>query len=261
MKNYRNNYDYNRDRKYNKDFDPNNSSCFFDNDQELVDIYSEARGSRSNQVGRAGSSRREYENRRTCRRRPDREPKDSSTSVIVSAIAFALVAVVAAGALAIGALNIKPVSGNTDPTMSISASVDKDANKAAQNNNQPAEQTAVKSDDSSSAQQSEDRIDTVNGERIYIDTKRQAPDNTGTPAHFYANGKTSYGFDWTYDADNNNFVIRCDYNFDEQQYDFQFYGTAPGTANITVWYNTDDNTQVPVNLTLNVDDSLNAALV
>ena len=114
--------------------------------------------------------------------------------------------------------------------------------------------------ESSQEEQSKDKIETVNGERVYIDTKRTAPDGSGTPAHFYANGKTSYGFDWTYDADNNNFAIRCDYNFDEQQYDFQFYGTAPGTSHITVYYNTDDNTQASANLTLTVDDSLNAAI-
>ncbi|WP_407383900.1 hypothetical protein [Ruminococcus sp.] len=125
-----------------------------------------------------------------------------------------------------------------------------------------AQPTEKSSDTTKNAQEkkSEDKIETVNGERIYIDTKRQAPEKTGTPAHYYANGKTSYGFDWTYDADNSNFTIRCDYNFNQQQYDFQFYGTAPGTSHITVYYNTDDNTKVPVSLTLTVDDNLNASI-
>jgi cytoskeletal protein RodZ len=35
----------------------------------------------------------------------------------------------------------------------------------------------------------------VDGERVYMDTKRIAPEHTGTPLHIYANGKTSYGFD------------------------------------------------------------------
>ena len=117
---------------------------------------------------------------------------------------------------------------------------------------QPASQSATEA--------SQDRIDNINGERVYIDTKRTAPDVTGTPAHYYAYGKTSYGFDWNYNADNGNFVLRCDYNFDQQQYDFQFYGTAPGTANVTLYYNTDDNTQVPVQLTVNVDSDLNASI-
>ncbi len=126
----------------------------------------------------------------------------------------------------------------------------------AQQTSAPAQQTAVPAQ-----QTSEDRIDEINGERVYIDTKRTAPEGSGTPLHFYANGKTSYGFDWTYNTDNCNFVLRCDYNFDQQQYDFQFYGVTPGTANVTVYYNTDDNTQVPVNMTINVDNDLNVTQV
>ena len=107
---------------------------------------------------------------------------------------------------------------------------------------------------------SEDRIDNINGERVYIDTKRPAPENSGVPAHYYANGRTSYGFDWNYDTDNGNFLLRCDYNFNQQQYDFQFYGTAPGTAHVTLYYNTDDNVQVPVQLTVTVDEALNVSV-
>ena len=46
-------------------------------------------------------------------------------------------------------------------------------------------------------------------------------------------------------------------NFNRQQYDFQFYGVTPGTGHVTLYYNTDDNVQVPVNLTVTVDDALN----
>ncbi|MBR1532860.1 MAG: hypothetical protein IJ639_00720 [Ruminococcus sp.] len=97
----------------------------------------------------------------------------------------------------------------------------------------------------------------VDGERVYMDTKRLAPENTGNPAHFYANGATSYGFDWNYSADNSNFVLACNYNFDQQQYDFTFYDTQEGTAHVTVYYNTGDNVQVPVQLTIYVDANLN----
>lgn len=108
--------------------------------------------------------------------------------------------------------------------------------------------------------QSEEKIEVVNGERIFIDTKRTAPEVTGTEAHYYANGKTSYGFDWTYDTDNSNFVLRCDYNFNQQQYDFGFYGVTPGTAHVTLYYNTSDKVQVPVQLTVTVDDNLNVTI-
>ncbi|MBQ5640201.1 MAG: hypothetical protein IIV05_00190, partial [Ruminococcus sp.] len=53
----------------------------------------------------------------------------------------------------------------------------------------------------------------VDGERVYMDTKRIAPEHTGTPLHIYANGKTSYGFDWRITTDNKNYVITCNYNF------------------------------------------------
>ena len=125
---------------------------------------------------------------------------------------------------------------------------------------QPQQNTQTQQTAPTQAQQPKDRIDNINGERVYIDTKRQAPANSGTPAHYYANGKTSYGFDWTYNADNSNFVIRCDYNFNQQQYDFQFYGTAAGTSHVTLYYNTDDNVQVPVSLTVNVDEALNVTI-
>lgn len=124
----------------------------------------------------------------------------------------------------------------------------------------PVQQNDNTTTETAAPQQSVDRIDEVNGERIYIDTKRVAPEVTGTPAHYYANGKTSYGFDWNYKTDNVNFVLRCDYNFNQQQYDFQFYGTTPGTAHVTLLYNTDDNVQVPVNLTVTVDDALNVSV-
>lgn len=97
----------------------------------------------------------------------------------------------------------------------------------------------------------------VDGERVYMDTKRLAPEHTGTPLHIYANGKTSYGFDWRITTDNKNYVITCNYNFDRQQYDFIIYGTEKGVSNTTIFYNTADNVQAPMAVTLNVDSALN----
>lgn len=245
-----------------------------------------------------------YNNGRNIRRSSDRaraitKAKARKQNIILSASAIALVAIIAAGFIVFGAFAPK-----TADTAATSVSVNKDANKAAQNNKQADARTATiasQDDDQTAAQatytddnsqdntqvqsadnssdnssdngsadksgnngsqdkQSEDKIETVNGQRVYIDTKRTAPNGSGAPATFSANGKTSYGFDWTYDADNSNFVVRCDYNFDAQQYLFQFYGTEPGTAHVTLYYYTDDNTQVPANLTLTVDDNLNASI-
>ena len=227
---------------------------------------------------------REYDNRRepeyvdiySVRERAPREsrrpaPKKSGSGIMIAAVAFSLVAVIAATVFAVGAFNARPVIGNTAPTAAITAVAEKDANKNVQSNEAPAQQTAAKTDNQSAqqtaktdaqpAQQTEDNIQVVNGERVYIDTKRTAPEKTGASVDYYANGKTSYGFDWNYSADNGNFVIRCDYNFNQQQYQFHFYGVTPGVSHITLLYNTDDSTQVPVNLTLNVDENLNATFV
>ncbi len=42
------------------------------------------------------------------------------------------------------------------------------------------------------------------------------------------------------------------------QYDFVIFGKEPGVSNITIYYNTSDNTRQPVNVRLSVDKNLNA---
>ena len=234
-KRYDSRYDYRRNDRYNY------NERGYDRRREdgYVDIYS-------------SRARMPHDRRKSA------PQKHSDAGVVIAAIAISLVAVIAATVLAIGSFTVQPMSGSTQPTIAIAAVADKDVNKSVQNNDTPAQQTAVKSDDQSTGQN--DSIQIINGERVYIDTKRTAPAVTGNSADYYAYGKTSYGFDWNYSADNGNFVIRCDYNFDRQQYMFHFYGVTPGTSHITLLYNTDDNTQVPVDLTLTVDNDLNASI-
>ena len=226
--------------------------------------------------------------------------KRTRQNILLSCTAFALVAAIAVGGMAAGGLfNQKPttttptatVSATVDKGANKAAQTTKQATpqtetkqsntavKPTQNTtqnttqNKSTAQTAQNSTKQSATQQSatqqaatqqtqksEDKIETVNGERVYKDTKRQAPDKTGTPAHYYANGKTSYGFNWDYDTDNANFVVKCDYNFNQQQYDFTFYGSTPGTAHVTLYYYTSDTNKVPVNLTVTVDSNLNVSV-
>ena len=218
--------------------------------------------------------------------------KSTRQTILISCATFALVAAIAVGGMAAGGLfNQKPKTADTAPT-SITTQADKGANKAAQTTKQATPQTETKQyttavkpaqnttqqattqavkntqqtttqtaqTNTTQTQKNEDKIEVVNGERVYKDTKRQAPDKTGTPAHYYANGKTSYGFNWDYDTDNGNFVVKCDYNFNQQQYDFTFYGTAPGTAHVALYYYTSDTNKVPVNLTVTVDSNLNVTV-
>lgn len=226
--------------------------------------------------------------------------KRTRQNILLSCAAFALVAAIAVGGMAAGGLfNQKPttttptatVSATVDKGANKAAQTTKQATpqtetkqnttavkptqNSAQNTTQnkstaqtaqnstkqsATQQSATQQADTKQTQKSEDKIETVNGERVYKDTKRQAPDKTGTPAHYYANGKTSYGFNWDYDTDNANFVVKCDYNFNQQQYDFTFYGSTPGTAHVTLYYYTSDTNKVPVNLTVTVDSNLNVSV-
>lgn len=226
-------------------------------------------------------------NNRHIRRNSDRaraitKAKARKTNIIIAVSAVCLAAVIGASAFAFSLINHQSVSAADAASTSVSMKANE--NKAVQNTKQDSktatqapdyEQTAVQavqndnstqavqSDDQQTAQdsaKSEDRIDVVNGERVYVDTKRTAPEKTGTPATYYAYGKTSYGFDWDYDADNGNFVLNGGYNFDQQQYIFTFYGVTPGVSHVTLYYNTDDNTQASVNLTVTVDNDLNVAV-
>lgn len=221
--------------------------------------------------------------------------KNRKQTILLSCASFALVAAIAVGGMAVGGV-FNQKAANTTPTATVSTQADKGANKAAQTTKQATPQTETKQNNTAvkpaqntnqqttttqtaqnnkqattqqgftqqtatkQTQKDEDKIEVVNGERVYKDTKRQAPKKTGTPAHYYANGKTSYGFNWDYDADNSNFVVKCDYNFNQQQYDFTFYGTAPGTSHVTLYYFTSDDNKVPVNLTVTVDSNLNVTV-
>ncbi len=80
---------------------------------------------------------------------------------------------------------------------------------------------------------------------------------TGSPLHFTENGKTTKGYDWRYEGGNGLVDLGCDYTFDGSSYDFSLIGKEPGSGSITVWHNTDNNTQVPTTINFTVDDDLN----
>lgn len=215
---------------------------------------------------------------------PQPPKKKSRAGLVIATVALTLVAAISAGAFAffITDANKATKPAATVATVNNNGALKGDAptESKAQNATQaPANETTAPTEAKTEAPASTDtpamkvakraypghnleltaeaNVIRVDGERIYMDTKRLAPENTGNPAHFYANGATSYGFDWNYKTDNVNFVIACNYNFAKQQYDFTFYGTQAGTSHITVYYNTADNVQVPVQLTINVDANLN----
>ena len=82
---------------------------------------------------------------------------------------------------------------------------------------------------------------------------------TGSPLHFTENGKTTKGYDWRYEGGNGLVDLGCDYTFDGSSYDFSLIGKEPGSGSITVWHNTDNNTQVPTTINFTVDENLNVS--
>ena len=82
---------------------------------------------------------------------------------------------------------------------------------------------------------------------------------TGSPLHFTENGKTTKGYDWRYEGGNGLVDLGCDYTFDGNSYDFSLIGKEPGSGSITVWHNTDNNTQVPTTINFTVDENLNVS--
>lgn len=204
--------------------------------------------------------------------------KVKGQKLVIATAILSLIAVVAAGFMFFTSMNVKtrkapqpttaivtttqaaPAANHTLPAATQAAPTAKpEAAKPAAT--QPATvATQPAATQPATERKEESNIRVINGERVFIDTKRPVPNTTKAAAYFHANGKTSYGFNWDYSADNNNFLVRCDYNFDKQEYEFGFYGKAAGTAHITLYYFTDDNTKVPVEMTATVDADLNITL-
>ena len=85
--------------------------------------------------------------------------------------------------------------------------------------------------------------------------------NSGNTLHYTATGQTSYGYDWTYSGGGGIVSVGCNYDFNTKQYDFNITGLAPGTASLTLYYNTADGVQQPVNMTVQVDSNLNVTQI
>ena len=85
--------------------------------------------------------------------------------------------------------------------------------------------------------------------------------SSGNALHYTASGQTSYGYDWTYSGGGGIVNVSCNYDFNTKQYDFNITGVAPGTASLTLYYNTADGVQQPVNMTVQVDSNLNVTQI
>ena len=79
----------------------------------------------------------------------------------------------------------------------------------------------------------------------------------GTPLHFRATGKTSYGYDWNYEGGSGLVKVGCDYTFANNEYDFSLIGKAPGVGTIKLYYNVGDSTKASTTINFTVDEHLN----
>ena len=74
---------------------------------------------------------------------------------------------------------------------------------------------------------------------------------------YYAYGKTSYGYDYTYKATNSNLVVKVNYNFKTNKYEFNVIGKKAGTVKLTLIWNVNDKKTDSATFTLNVDKNGN----
>lgn len=92
---------------------------------------------------------------------------------------------------------------------------------------------------------------------IQTATQTSSPSFGGSALHIYGKGKTSEGYNWDYSADNDIVKVACSYDFHTNTYDLTVTGKAAGTANVTLYYFTDDNAKVSVPMAVSVDSDLN----
>lgn len=79
--------------------------------------------------------------------------------------------------------------------------------------------------------------------------------------HYYANGGTSYGYDWSYSGGKGIVNVDCSYDLNARQYDFVITGVSEGTADIVLYYSYDDVQQNRALMRVKVDSDLNVSTV
>ena len=91
--------------------------------------------------------------------------------------------------------------------------------------------------------------------------RKLSSSSSGNAFHYYANGQTSYGYDWTYSGGGGIVNVSCNYDFNNHQYDFVLTGVAEGTSPITLYYYNANGEQMPVPMMISVDSNLNVTQI
>ena len=205
---------------------------------------------------------RDYER---MERRNRTRRKSVVTSIIAAAVIFAaIVAIVIAVVALINKNNASGEPAETTAPTSQPTLYQPAAETSAQPSTAPQQQEATSSYQPATQPDYSEETSATQEQQEYADTPTQAPgrpEGTESPAsagalHFYANGKTSYGYNWTYSGGGGIVDVKCKYNFDTEQYDFTVTGLSEGVSDLTLIYYTWDDNTVSKNMTIKVGSDL-----
>ena len=207
-------------------------------------------------------------------RREQTKRKSRISSILVIVIAAAVIIGIIVAIVALVGKNKKPA--DTEPT-AVTATIASET-KAAETtaattaqSTQPARDPALSNISSSQGDNAQQAtLPASSSSSVSSDASSQTSSSSaaeggsyssGNALHYTASGQTSYGYDWTYSGGGGIVNVSCNYDFNSKQYDFNITGVAPGTTSLTLYYNTADGVQQPVNMTVQVDSNLNVTQI
>lgn len=208
-------------------------------------------------------------------RREQTKRKSRISSILVIVIAAAVIIGIIVAIVALVGKNKKPA--DTEPT-AVTATIvsetqtSETTGAAAPQSTQPARDPALNNIASSQGENAQQAtLPSSSSSSVSSDTSSQTSSSaptaepgaysSGNVLHYTATGQTSYGYDWTYSGGGGIVSVGCNYDFNTKQYDFNITGVAPGTTTLTLYYNTADGVQQPVNMTVQVDSNLNVTQI
>lgn len=208
-------------------------------------------------------------------RREQTKRKGRITSILVIVIAAVVIIGIIIAVVALVGKNKKPA--DTTPT-AVTATIASETQAAKETTNatapqstQPARDPALNNISSSQGDNAQQATQPSSSSSGSADASSQTSSSSassdggsyssGNALHYTASGQTSYGYDWTYSGGGGIVNVSCNYDFNTKQYDFNITGVAPGTASLTLYYNTADGVQQPVNMTVQVDSNLNVTQI
>jgi cytoskeletal protein RodZ len=203
---------------------------------------------------------RDYE--RAERRRRTREKGKITSIIAVGVIVLALIAIIVVVVAVISKNQPAAVPEATEtvteqptlyvPSTSAPTPTERATSAAAQPTSASYEATEAAWDD-------QDDSDDDNSDET-PDTSNNSASAVAGALHYYAYGGTSGGYNWTYDSMGDT-AVTCQYDFDENKYDFTITGVSPGETSLTLIYYAADDQPVEIPLSVRVNDDLSVDLL